>query len=292
MKKASRPYLPKPPFSPLILGLNLVLTAHPCLAGSGKLLGTPGTTQLEGSAGGGLVPWAGLAGYATSDEVAVSAFATQVNLDDFRLDVWGAAANLYDRIEVSVAQQRFYVQPLKSEIEQAIFGLKTRVAGDLVFDELPQISLGTQLKHLQDKQIARSVGAKSVSTGADVYLTASKLHLAAAWGYNVLWNITVRGTRANQLGLLGYGGDTNNNYRLEAELSSALLITPQWALGVEYRQKPNNLSALKETDWKDVFLAYFPNKHLNMTIAWADLGEIAGQSSQQGTYISITGYLW
>ena len=63
------------------------------------------------------------------------------------------------------------------------------------------------------------------------------------------------------------------------------------AFGIEYRQKPDNLSFAREEDWNDVFIAWFPNKHINVTAAWADLGDIAGVKDQQGWYLSLTAYL-
>lgn len=69
----------------------------------------------------------------------------------------------------------------------------------------------------------------------------------------------------------------------------AVLFNPRWVLGVEYRQKPDNLGFAKENDWSDVFVGYFPNKHLALVLAWAQLGDIAGQSNQNGPYLSVQG---
>lgn len=81
------------------------------LAGDGKIIATAGLTQVEGSGGGGLVPWATLSGYDTRDQVSVGAFNTQVNVDDFRLQSWGLNVSFYDRVEVSFAQQTFDLRP-------------------------------------------------------------------------------------------------------------------------------------------------------------------------------------
>ncbi|OZG71208.1 hypothetical protein BTA51_22710 [Hahella sp. CCB-MM4] len=261
-------------------------------AGEGKLLATPGVTQVEGSGGGGIVPWATLAGYASRDEQAVSAFATRVSVDDYRLDVWGAAINLYDRAEISFAHQNFYLKRSSAEIRQDIAGLKFRIAGDLVYSTWPQLSVGFQHKMLEDDAIANAVGAKNTNSGTDFYLVASKLHLGAIGGYNALWSLAGRATKANQLGLLGFGGDEEDGYSFQAEASAAILLSRQWAVGMEYRQKPDNLSFAEEQDWIDIFIAYLPNKHINVTLAHADLGDIAGADDQNGTYLSITGYLW
>ncbi|AZZ93971.1 DUF3034 family protein [Hahella sp. KA22] len=261
-------------------------------AGEGKILAAPGVTQIEGSAGGGLTPWAVLAGYASRDDIAGSVFSSRVGVDDYRLDVWGGALNFYDRVEVSVAHQKFDLKKAGAEIRQDIYGAKVRLYGDLIYSEWPQVSAGVQYKRLQDTAIAKAVGAADEEHGTDFYLTASKLHLGAVGGYNLLWSLGVRATKANQLGLLGFGGDERDSYSAQVEAALAVMLNAHVAVGAEYRQKPDNLGFAEEEDWSDVFIAYFPNKHMNITLAWLDLGDIAGQDNQRGAYLSLTGYLW
>ncbi|EPN61688.1 hypothetical protein A245_14405, partial [Pseudomonas syringae pv. actinidiae ICMP 19096] len=121
------------------------------------------------------------------------------------------------------------------------------------------------------------------------YLTASRLFMGAAFGYNVVVNGGVRYSRANETGLLGFGGDRRDSRSLLKEGSVAVLFNPRWALGVEYREKPDNLSFAGESDWADVFLGYFPNKHVSVVLAYARLGEIATLDNQNGTYLSVQG---
>lgn len=277
----------------ILLGCSLALipflTAH---AGEGKLQETAGVTQIEGSAGGGLVPWAVLSGYDSRDEISVSAFSTRVSVDDFRLYAFGAAVSLFDRVELSAARQTFDLLDTPFEINQNILGVKARLYGDVVYSQWPQLSLGIQYKELLDTALAEAVGAEDSDNGTDIYLAASKAHLGAFFGYNLFWDLTLRGTKANQFGLLGYGGGNNNSYEIMAEGSLAVLLGRTVALGLEYRQKPDNLPGLEEEDAMDVFVAYIPNKHFNLTAAWVDLGTIAGSDPQSGPYISFTGYLW
>jgi hypothetical protein len=257
-----------------------------CYAADGKLIATPGVSQIEGSGGGGLVPWAQLAGYASQDEVAFNVFCSRGEVDDYRLDVCGAQTNLYDRLELSIAEQTFHVDALDRNIRQRIFGAKLRLYGDIVYSDWPQLSLGIQHKTLHDPFVADLLGAEDDS-GTDYYLAASKLHLGAIAGLNWLWNVTGRYTEANQTGLLGFGAKGEGT-ELVWEASTALLLGRHIALGVEYRQKPDNLS-LNEDDWKSLFIAWVPNKSLNITAGWIDLGEIAGAKHQDGIYFSIMG---
>ena len=178
----------------------------------GKLLATAATTSIEGSAGGGIVPWAVLSGYDTREQISIGSFATRVDVAAYRLDSYGLSAGLYDRIELSAAHHTFDLKRSNIAIEQDIFGAKIRLFGDIVYTEHPQISIGLQHKKLLDTNIATAVGAGTTHSGTDIYLAATKLHLGLAAGYNVLWNMNLRRTKANQLGLLGFGGDKNDDY--------------------------------------------------------------------------------
>ncbi|MDC9498719.1 MULTISPECIES: DUF3034 family protein [unclassified Pseudoalteromonas] len=270
----------------LLLGL-LLSSSFSGLASDGKLLATPGGSQIEGSGGGGIVPWAQLAGYASEDEFSVNGFCSRADVTDYTLDVCGAQVNLFNRVELSYAQQRFDVPALDTEIEQSITGAKIRLYGDIVYSDWPQLSVGIQHKSLDDGAVATLVGAQDTS-GTDYYLAASKLHLGAVGGLNWFWNVTTRYSEANQLGLLGYGG-ANDDAKILFEGSTAVFLSRSVAVGIEYRQKSNNLN-LGEQDWKDLFVAWMPNKHVSVTAAYLDLGSIAGASDQTGWYLSVTGY--
>lgn len=279
----------------LSLACCLLAYASWAQAGSGKLQETAGVTQVEGSGGGGLVPWATLSGYDTRDEWSSSVFMTRVTLPDYRLQAFGAAASIYDRVEISLARQTFELKNIpfgEREINQQILGLKARIYGDIVYGTWPQLAAGIQYKELDNDFIASAVGAEDTDSGTDLYLAASKAHLGALFGYNLVWDLTLRATQANQFGLLGFGGDDNDSYEVMAEASVAVLLNRNWAVGAEYRQKPDNLSVLKEEDAYDLFIAYIPNKQFNITVAWVDLGVIAGEEDQTGAYVSLTGYLW
>lgn len=270
----------------LLLGL-LLSSSFSGLASDGKLLATPGVSQIEGSGGGGIVPWAQLAGYASEDEFSVNGFCSRADVTDYTLDVCGAQVNLFNRVELSYAQQRFDVPALDTEIEQSITGAKIRLYGDIVYSDWPQLSVGIQHKSLDDGAVATLVGAQDTS-GTDYYLAASKLHLGAVGGLNWFWNVTTRYSEANQLGLLGYGG-ANDDAKILFEGSTAVFLSRSVAVGIEYRQKSNNLN-LGEQDWKNLFVAWMPNKHVSVTAAYLDLGSIAGASDQTGWYLSVTGY--
>lgn len=259
-------------------------------ASDGKLIGTAGLTQVEGAGGGGIVPWATLSGYDSDDQISISATATQLSLSDYRLNVVGVSASFYDQFEISVAKQRFELTSLGGQIGQNIIGVKYKVFGDVVYSAYPQISVGLQHKNLRDTAIANALGAAD-TRGTDFYLAATKVHLGALAGFNTVWNVAIRATKANEMGLLGFANGSEGNYQLMLETSAGILFSRHLAVGVEYRQKPDNLG-LKEDDWIDLFVTYIPTKSVNFTLAWADLGTIAGAPDQSGFYFSINGQLY
>ena len=276
-----------------MLVILLLIVSTYSLAEDSKLLATGGVTQIEGSAGGGIVPWAVIAGYAQEDEIGATVFGTAVSTDDFKLNVVGAALGINNRYELSFAKQRFDLGPLQNnlglptnQLKQDIVGIKVKLFGDFVYDAMPQISLGVQYKKLNDFTIPNLVGAVD-SSGTDIYLAASKLWLNGVSGIPIIANLTLRSTNANQLGLLGFGGNLNSNHELMWELNASFLISRDLVLGYEFRQKPNNLSFSEETDWQDVYLAWFYDKSMSGVIGWADLGIVAGLPSQQGVYFSL-----
>ena len=276
------------------LGLSSTLVAAAdAPTTSNRLLLTGGVSQLEGSAGGGLTPWAVIAGYGTRDEIGATAFATRVNVQDYHLNDVGAAVGFYDRVELSVAQQRFNTEDVGAALglgrgftfKQTVVGVKVRLLGDAVLDQdswLPQVSIGAQYKKNNQDPIVKFVGAKR-SQGTDYYINATKLILSQS----VLLNATVRFTKANQIGILGFGGDKRDRYQPMFEGSVAYLLNRNVAVGAEYRQKPNNLGIAKEDDWYDVFVAWAPTKHVSLTVAYADLGNIVIKDKQRGLYASV-----
>ena len=254
--------------------LSLAIAVMPSHAGS-RILGTGGVSAIEGAAGGGLSPWAVLASTASEQEVGVTAAATRAWVDDYRLTVTGASLNVYDRAEVSVARQTLDLETLGGELVQDIYGAKVRLLGDVLYHPWGIWSVGLQHKRLVDGTIPTALGADETH-GTDIYLSASKLLFSAVAGRNVLLNATLRNTDANQDGRSWL-----------AEGSVGLFVTPHWIIGAEYRQKPDNLSAAREDDWQSLYSAYFFNKHLSLTGAWLDLGDIAGLPSQRGGYLSL-----
>ena len=259
----------------------------------GRLLATGGVSNIEGAGGGGLATWALITGYGTRDAVGIDAHITYVGLPDYALWSPGVAVGIWDRVELSYARQTFDTEKVGGALglgrgfkfHQDVWGAKVRLVGDAIFDQdswLPQISAGIQYKWNDRGTIIRAIGGKS-DEGTDYYVAATKLCLAQS----VLANVTLRETRANQFGILGFGGDKQSGYSTQFEGSAAYLVSRRFAIGAEYRTRPNNLGIAREDDAWDVFAAYFLCKNLSLTAAYVDLGNIVIKDHQKGAYLSL-----
>ena len=297
------------------LALAGTLAAGAVQADTGKLLLTGGVSSITGSAGGGITPWAVIGTNATEGELGVSSYATRAGTQDYALTSYGVALGYKDRVELSLARQDFDAAPAFAlngiapfgvapgqHIQMDVLGLKVKLAGDAILDAdtwMPQIAVGLEHKQVRPgslQSVLDFLGTKT--SGTDVYVSATKLLLAQS----VLVNGTLRYTNANQNGLLGFGSAApgKNSRSLQPEFSVAYLLNKNLAVGAEYRFKPNNLqalgaaaglgAALREDDWKDIFVAWAPSKNLSLTLAYVDLGRIVpgitNNRRQTGYYLS------
>jgi len=271
-------------------------------ADTDKLLLTGGVTSIDGAAGGGLTPWAVIGSNATDGQFGAAATASIVPTRNYSMQVQGVLLAFDDRYELSIARQDFATEATGRalglpglHLRMDIVGAKLRLLGDAVLDSdswVPQVAIGAESKHTDAgglKPTLQALGART--DGVDGYVSATKLFLAQG----VLVNATLRATKANQNGLLGFGGAAHDKVMLEPEFSVAWLARRTLAFGAEYRRKPDNLNpsllgaGLKEDDWYDVFAAWAPNKHLSLTLAFVQLGRIVpavATRQQAGGYAS------
>lgn len=286
------------PAKTLAIGIAAIWVMLPTTASAdelrqgGKLLLTNGISSLEGASGGGLTPWAVIAGNETKDGIGLSAHATIAEVKDYDFQSAGFSIGLFDRVELSYSRHNFNTNEIGAALglganyafDQDVVGAKVKLTGDLVYGSasMPAIAIGAQYKKSRDAAVVRAVGATN-DEGVDYYVSASKLFLA----HSILASATLRATKANQLGLLGFGGDENSDYSLEVEGSLAWQISRRFAIGGEYRTKPDNLGIAREDDWFDLFGAYAINRNLTAAVAYTDLGSIATVDKQRGVLFSL-----
>jgi hypothetical protein len=280
----------------LALFLMMLSMAAPAIAGEaragGKLLLTNGVATIEGSSGGGVATWALIAGNETADGVGGSAHVTAIVLPDYGWRSYGAAIGVRDRLEFSYARQKLDTRAVGARLgigrdytlDQDVFGAKLKLAGDAIYGSpyLPQLAIGVQVKRNRDAPIVAAVRGRSAK-GTDVYLAATKLLLR----HSVIIGTTLRYTKANQSGLLGFGGDRGARRTVQVESSVGYQFSRRLVAGVEYRSKPDNLGFARENDWKTGFVAYAIDRHLTATAAYVDLGAIATARHQRGAFLSL-----
>jgi hypothetical protein len=296
----------------LALGLSLILLAGPgCAwaqswmgADQGKFLLTGGFSDVEGAGGGGLVPWALITGYGSSDSWGANVHYTSAPLRDVQLNAYGVAVGAFDRFEFSFTRHDLDVNGTALDglnVTQDIYGLKVRLYGDAVYSQnswIPQIAVGAQYKRhggiddggsvgLAGLVSPKQLGAKD-DDGTDFYLAATKIFLQQS----LLVNLTARYTKANQFGLLGFGGDLDDGHSLEFEGTVAYVLLRTLAVGGEYRGRPNNLGVDDEDAAWDVFAAWTPTKNISVVAAYLNLGSILApvtgrDDDQSGPYMSF-----
>jgi len=271
---------------PLLAGL---LVADPSLAGDGRLLGSGGLSSVDGAAGGGIVPWAVIAGHGERRRWDVVASTARIDTGDFDLRTQAVAIGWDNRLELSFARLSLGLDALVSaglfpnrRLDTDVLAAKLRLGGDFIYGVAPQVALGVQWRRSRDPDLLRFASAQD-DQGVDVYLNASKLWIDGIASLRTVASFGVRSTSANQLGLIGF----SNHRSLTLEGSLAVFVHPNWLVGAEYRSKPDRLAFASEDDWGDVFVAWLPSRQWHLALAYADLGSIGGFDRQRGFYFSV-----
>lgn len=273
-------------------GLFALVTLSVHADPGGRLPATGGVVSVDGSGGGGLTSWALITGYGTAEEWGGAISYTRLPLSDYQFESAALTLGMFDRFEFSLARQQFDLEEVVAgeQIRQDIVGVKWRFAGDAVFAPdslLPQMALGLQHKRNRDFDFIPAALGGERERDTELYLAASKLYFGAAFGHNLLVNAGLRHSRANQFGLLGFGGPERDRKQWLAEAALAVFLTDHLLLGLEYRQKPDNFS-FAEDDAHDLFAAWVPNRRLALTLARVNLGRIAvTEDDQVGTYLQL-----
>ncbi|MET0534007.1 MAG: DUF3034 family protein [Steroidobacter sp.] len=265
----------------------------------GKLLLTAGFNDAEGAGGGGLVPFSFISGYGSDVSYGANMHYTYAPLSDFELRSYGVAVGLMDRLEVTFARQDFEATDTALDgvtVSQDVIGVKLRVHGDAVYNQdswVPQLAVGAQIKRHRGIDAAgplvspKQLGAID-DDGIDYYVTATKLVL----DQNLLLNLQLRYTEANQFGLLGFGGDRDDGYSMEFGGSLGYLLTRTLAIGGEYRSRPNNLTVDDESAAWELFLAWAPTRNVSIVAAYLNIGSVLApvttvDRDQKGLYLSL-----
>ena len=259
-----------------------------CLSGAAQAA----VTQVEGQAGGGIVPWALL----SSGKPTISA--TWVDTGDYTLSSVAIQTAIADKIELSYARMTFDAGTAAGgafgQIDVDVLGVKVKLMD--LNGMTPAVAFGIQYKNtngnLAFDNFLKGQGADDSDT--EFYLAATSL--TPIGDRKLLINATLRATRANQIGILGYKSKWEDDYEAQFETSIGMFLNDKTVIGVEYRMKPDNINGLHEQDWGDLFFAYFPTKNMSITAAAALFGDVVAEvnngesgSDQRGLYLQIQG---
>jgi len=270
-------------------------------------------TQVEGQAGGGVVPW----GLLSAGSPTVSA--TWVDTGDYTLSSVALQTSMANWLELSYARITFDTgrhpshdgiilntdriatfdpdkEWLLGKVDVDVIGAKVKLLE--MSDSTPAVALGVQYKETNVTKIfLDAMGAED--NGLDFYLAATKVMPIGA-DRKLLLNATVRATKGNQIGILGFESKWEDDYEAEFETSIGVFLNDQTVVGLEYRMKPDNIKGLREDDWGNLFFAYFPSNNLAIVAAYAEFGDIAGVGhgaaggnnfglDQRGLYLQVQG---
>jgi hypothetical protein len=247
-------------------------------------------TNIDGQAGGGLVPWALLSSGPT---VAVTHLGTpKLNINSLAVNT--SFANM---TEVSYARNMLSITgstlPASADtVNVDNFGLKVKLND--MSDSMPQFALGLVYKNTSGNLYDNALKAAGINkSGTDVYAAASKI--VNIGGKNVLLNGVLRASKANQMGLLGSTGGTTagskNSYSIKPELSVEVFAADNVIVGAEYRAQPSNGvvatdGTLHQNAAYDFHIVYVANKNFTLTAAYTNLGQVApgytGSNKQDG----------
>jgi hypothetical protein len=282
-----------------LMGANCALADNILGTDEGKLPLTAGFSDLEGAGGGGLVPLAFITGYGSNTSWGANAHFTNIQLRDIHLYTYGVSAGLLDRFEVSYTRQQLDFTSTALDglgVYQDVIGLKIKLLGDAIYGQdtwLPQLAVGAQYKHNDGiKHVAGLINPEQLGAssehGTDIYLAATKVFL----GESLLVNAVVRETKANQFGVLGFGGDRHRGYSTKPEGTIAYLLTRKLAIGAEIRTGPHNLRVDDQTNAWTIFAAWAPTRNLSLVAAYLNIGSVLAPVTlvsrhQDGPYLSV-----
>ena len=233
-------------------------------------------TNIDGQAGGGLVPWALLSSGPT---VAI----TNLNTPNLNINSLAVNTSFSNMVEVSYARNMLNVSgsALGANNTDSVdnLGLKVKL-NDM--GSMPQFAVGLVYKSASGPLadlLKTAYGIKKSST--DVYAAASKI--VTIGGKNVLLNGVLRASKANQLGLLGFGGGNTPGYKtgysIKPELSAELFASSNVIFGAEYRAQPDNGTGantlLHQNAAYDFNVVYVASKNFTLTAAYVSLVQVA-----------------
>ena len=170
----------------------------------------------------------------------------------------------------------------EDEVELHNFNARALLIKDGDFGQswMPAVTLGLHYKHnstvddINDRLLGTldAIGIEDDS-GVDVTLYASKLFTSTPRPFFI--NAGLRSTKAAHIGLLGFTDKRKTLF----EANFGVLVLDNLVIGGEYRQKPDEYTALPgliegEDDWWSAFITYVVNDNMTASVAYIHMGDV------------------
>lgn len=262
---------------------------------------------IEGYGGGAITPMAYLVNPGPECRVfgKPSVAMTFGNLGEKQLSALTITETLYERIELGYGGDRLSLGNLPTDV-QATTGLNINCGGHvwlhnfntrvLVVKEgtdfgglsLPAITAGAHVKVNNGISginqclggALETIGYRN-NVGVDFTLTATK-SFAEIVGRPFFVTAGVRGSKASQLGFLGFG----DKYRATFEGNVVYMPFDRLVLAYEFRQKTNPYGTIAsstpgefligdENNWHAIDAAYILNNQTTLCVGWGNFGNLA-----------------
>ena len=211
------------------------------------------------------------------------------------LEAFTITETLWKRLELGYGYDRLDIGDLPQAVEEATgirlhdrevglhnFNARLQLLKEGEFDQkwVPALTFGTHYKY---NDTYNSINSDLINTlhnigvvrnnGVDFTLYASKL--LTFLPRPVLVELGGRATEGAHLGLLGF----TDKYSFNFEANVVVFVTGSFALAAEYKQKPNDYTAIPglikpEDDWWTIDAAYVVNRHLTLAAGYGHFGGV------------------
>lgn len=219
-----------------------------------------------------------------------------------------ATETLWGRLELGYAYMSFNMGDLPDDIAAAT-GI--RVSKDAVtmhnvnarlmvvkegsWDQkwMPAITVGAHYKDNEavdtlDSELAGTLTGIGIddSDGVDFTLQATKM--ITSFKMPLIATLGLRATKGAHVGLLGFTDD----YTTVVEGSLCAFLPRNIIFGLEYRQKPNEYTAVPgliegEDDWMTACLGYIVNPHMTAAIGYARFGDVLNHEANDSIGVAL-----
>lgn len=165
--------------------------------------------------------------------------------------------------------------------------------GDFNQPWIPAVSIGAHYKYNDtikniDTDLNGTLTAIGIEDNDGIDYTVYVSKMINFLPRPLLLNFGVRNSEAAHIGLLGFTGEREFLF----EGNAVLFVTDRFAVGGEYRQKPDNYDSIdgliaNEDDWWSVVAAYVVNDSLTVSGGYFNLGDVLDEEASNAFALKL-----